>query len=59
MGNGAKVFGHFLSGHADAGIGNGQGILLWVGRDGDCQLGIGVQDISVGERLEINAGERI
>ena len=52
VGNGAQVLHHFLLGHADAGVGDGQGLGLLIGGEGDGGLQLRVGNGRAGELLE-------
>jgi hypothetical protein len=55
----AQVLNQLLAGHADARIADRDCLGLFVDADPDRQLGIGAEDIRVGDLLELDAVERI
>ena len=59
MGDGAQVFNHLFSGHADAGVADGQQALFGVGGDVDHELSVRVQYLTVGEHLEVDARQGV
>jgi hypothetical protein len=49
VGDGAEVFDEFVTGHAEAVIGDGEGALFLVGGEGDFEGEIGLEDVVFGE----------
>ncbi len=45
MGDGAEIGDQFFMGHADAAVGDGDGLFLVIDRDVDLQRGIGIEDL--------------
>ena len=59
MGDGTQVFGQFLDGHANAGVFDGEGVVIGVKGDPDCQLCLRVEHFAVGQHLKIHARQGV
>ena len=51
VGDGAQIGLQLISGHADTGIGNGHGVLLFIEIDGDLQGHMGIEDFAGSQAL--------
>lgn len=52
LGDGSEVFDEVVFGHADACVGDGDGVVFLVGGDADLEGECGVEDVFVGELFE-------
>ena len=59
LGDGAEVLDQFLLAHADAGVGDGERLPFLVGRDGDREAGLALEQLGLGDRLVAELVERV
>ena len=59
LGDGAEIVDQLLFRHADAGIGDGECLVLLVGRDGDREVGLALEKRGVRDRLVAQLVERV
>ncbi len=55
VGDGAQVLDHFVAGHAEAGVADGQVCALVVRGEPDGQFGFRVEHVAIGQHLELQA----
>ena len=59
MGDGAQILDQLVARHTDARVGHGQRAGFCVKVDVDRQFGIRVEDVTVGQHLELDAVQRV